>query len=103
MQVLFVPELNTRAATVLGDLGTAKAQQSLLDLAGLAAQPIDTRNAAAAAFAHSVKRHGILLTSDEILRQYDLYNTNAGSDPETHAVLGAILDAIESKNHPKNE
>jgi hypothetical protein len=37
------------------------------------------------------------LTTDEILRQYDLYNANAGADPDTHAVLGAVLDAIELK------
>ncbi len=97
LQVLYMPDLTARAATVLGRLGTAKGQRSLLELADLASQPLAARQAAVAAFAQSVRNHGILLTRQEILEQYALYNANAGRDADTSAVLGAILDAIEDK------
>ena len=37
----------------------------------------------------------MLLTSGEILHQYELYNANAGQDADTHSVLSSILNAIE--------
>ncbi len=94
-RALAAPPLTPKAASLLGRLGTAKAQRSLVDLADLATQPLATRQAAAAAFATSTARYGVLLTSGEILHQYELYNANAGRDADTHAVLSAILDAIE--------
>jgi len=96
-RVLYVPELSKRAAQVLGNLGTASSQRSLLDLAGLATQPLESRQAAAAAFARSVRKFGILMSRDQIMAQYDLYNANAGRNSETHEVLSEILDAIEQK------
>jgi CheY-like chemotaxis protein len=96
-RAMYVPELSKSAVQVLGQLGTASSQRSLLELAGLATQPLETRQAAAAAFARSVRKYGILLTSDEIMAQYDRYNANAGRHGETHEVLGEILDALESK------
>jgi HEAT repeat protein len=102
-RALFVDELSTRAADVLGQLGTATAQRSLLELADLPTQSLETRQAAATALAEAIHRYGILLTSDELLRQYDLYNANAGRDADTHAVLGAVLDAIEQKKNSARE
>ncbi len=95
--LLYVPELSTRAAAVLGQLGTVKSQRSLLELADLSTQPLPTRQAAVTAFAHSVRQHGIALTREELLQQYDLYNANAGRDVDTNAVLSAILDTIEHR------
>ena len=40
----------------------------------------------------------MMLTREEILRQYDMYNANAGRDADTHAVLGSILDVIEHQD-----
>ena len=97
MQVLFVPELSERIAMVLGHLGTAESQRALIELADLSSQPLAARAAAAAAFAKSVYKHGILLTRPELLEQYGLYNSNAGRDPDTNTVLSTILDAIEHK------
>lgn len=96
-RVLYVPELSVHAAQVLGQLGTASSQRSLLELAGLATQPLAVRQAAAAAFARSVRKYGILLSTEQIMAQYDLYNSNAGRHSETHEVLGEILNAIENK------
>jgi hypothetical protein len=69
----------------------------LTDFANQPAQPLAARQAAVTAFARSVRAHGLLLTRDMILRQYDLYNSNAGRDADTHAILGALLDTIERK------
>jgi hypothetical protein len=101
-RVLYVPELSVHAAQVLGQLGTASSQRSLLELAGLATQSLEIRQAAAAAFARSVRKYGILLSREQIMAQYDLYNSNAGRHGETHEVLGEILNAIESKGDAAN-
>ena len=98
-QALYKPELSARAATALGQLGTVKSQKTLLELADSGLQPLAARQAAVAAFASSVRKHGLLLTRDEIMRQYDVYNANAGRDADTHTVLSAILDAFERANH----
>jgi hypothetical protein len=98
--LLYVPELSTRVAVVLGQLGTAKGQRSLLELADLATQPLATRQAAVKAFTQSVRQHGIMLTREELMQQYDLYNANAGRDVDTNGVLGAILDTIEHRGRP---
>jgi hypothetical protein len=103
LQVLYVGALSTRAATVLGQLGTARAQRSLLELANLPTQPLKTRQAAVAAFGHGVGSHGVMLTREEILQLYDMYNANAGRDADTHAVLGSILDVIEHKDESAGE
>ena len=53
--------------------------------------------AAAAAFRRGVDRFGILLTTDQILKQYDRYNQSESQAKETQAVQAAILDALESR------
>ncbi|QDV76416.1 hypothetical protein [Botrimarina mediterranea] len=78
-------------------LGTPESQQRLLDAASLETRPITDRNAAADAFTESVRTHGILLTTDQIRRQYDRYNLSASAPEETQAVLGRLLDVIERK------
>jgi len=97
VQALYVPELSAQAATLLGELGTVRSQRSLVEMANSGTQPLKVRQAAATAFAHSVGRYGILLSREEILRQYDLYNANEGRDADSSAMLSAILDAIEHK------
>lgn len=80
----------------LAAMGTPPSQVELAERASRGAAAIDNRRAAADAFAASVRRHGVLLTSDEILRQYDRYNASETADSETQAVLGSVLDAIEA-------
>ncbi|MEX0677797.1 MAG: hypothetical protein WD063_12020 [Pirellulales bacterium] len=99
LPLLYVPEVAPRAAELLAEIGTDEAQRAFLELADSAAG-LAMRKAAVAVFARSVRKHGILLTSGEIRRQYDLYNTNAGRDAETHEVLAAVLDVIEYKGDP---
>ncbi len=94
---LVVPELSAAAATVLGNLGTHHAQSLLVELASGAARPLAMRQSAAAAFAKSVGRYGIQLTSGEILQQYDHYNASRNLDKATQNLLGSILDTLESR------
>src|SRR5690606_6044312 len=85
--LMYVPELSGRAIELLADIGNQAAQQSLVQLANAAAQPLATRQAAVTALARSIRKYGTLLTADEILAQYDFYNLNAGRNRETHLVL----------------
>lgn len=92
---LQTPELSSRASAVLGHFGTARAQLALVDQASGRNRPLADRRAAAAAFREAVKRRGLMLTREEILRQYERYNQSAGSDRDTQQVLASILDALE--------
>jgi CheY-like chemotaxis protein len=93
---LYLPEFTTRSANALALLGTPASQRALVDFASHQGVPIEARSEAARAFAESVERHGILLTGDEILRQYDRYNASASLDAATQTLLGNLLDTLES-------
>jgi CheY-like chemotaxis protein len=93
---LYLPALAARSMKALALLGTPASQRALADFASHSSVPIEARNAAAQAFAESVKRYGILLTAEEILSQYDRYNASASLDSATQAVLGNLLDTLES-------
>jgi HEAT repeat protein len=90
------PALVDRAIPVVEALGTPESQRALVDLVSDHGQPIKTRQAAAAAFGVSIEHHGILLTTAEILRQYDRYNQSEKLDRATQLVLAAVLDSIEA-------
>ena len=92
-----VPASGPMAARVLGSLGTATSQKTLVDVASEQVQPVETRQAADRAFANSVARFGTLLTTGEINLQYDRYNESADQDPDTQKVLNSILDTIEAR------
>jgi len=98
--LMYHPETAGKAIELLSEIGTERAQEALVQLADSPAQPLATRQAAVSAFARSVRRHGTLLTTDEIHAQYDLYNYNAGRNRETHEVLGSLLDVIEFQGDP---
>ncbi len=85
-----------QAWQLLADMGTHESQNTLIRSASMDVYPIETRQAAAAAFARSVERFGLLLTSDEILLAYDTYNASGQQPKESQEVLGSLLDAIES-------
>jgi hypothetical protein len=89
------PELATAALGVLGRLGSATVQRTLVETASATARPLELRQAAAAAFIENVRRFGTLLTIDEIRLQYDRYNASETLDAPTQELLGAVLDAIE--------
>ncbi len=96
MTALYTPELGLDAIAVLGNLGTPESQQALVELASRSTQPIQVRTAAAKAFQQSTQHNRVLLTTDQILLQYDRYNQSGASDAATQEVLGWILDCIEA-------
>ncbi|MEM8944562.1 MAG: hypothetical protein AAGD11_05200 [Planctomycetota bacterium] len=96
-QTIYDPELMQVSLRVLASLGTASSQQLLVDVASTPTLDIETRRAAGEAFAKSVGRYGKLLTSEEILRQYDRYNASETADQATQAVLGDLLDLLEKQ------
>lgn len=91
-----VPSLTSDAAAVLGTLGTADSQKALVDLASRGTISPEARGAAAAAFCGSVERFGILLTTEQILEQYERYNQSSRYDPSMQRIMGSILDCIEA-------
>jgi CheY-like chemotaxis protein len=96
MGALYVPPLAPKAAAMLANLGTAESQVALVEIASRLTQPLEVRKAAVVAFGESTRRYGILLTTDQIQRQYDRYNASANQDVATQKTLGLILDDIEA-------
>ena len=95
---VYQPELTTEVLRVLPLLGTAASQQLLVNLASTQAQPIEMRQQAATGLATSVKQFGKLLTSHQILRQYDRYNASETADADTQDVLGQVLDILAAQS-----
>lgn len=93
---LYLPAMSGRAVEALALVGTPSSQRSLVDFASHLTVPIEERRAAAEAFTKSVQLHGILLTEDQILEQYDRYNASVSLDADTQQVFGSLLDTIES-------
>ncbi len=91
-----MPPLAPDAVRVLAHLGTPECQRALVDLASRWTQPIELRLAATRAFREATEQKGILLTSEQMLQQYDRYNQSENQDPGTQQVLGLILDCIEA-------
>jgi HEAT repeat protein len=94
---LYNPDSATPAIIALAKLGTADSQTALVNFASQPTLPLDSRAAAADGFRDSVAKHGVLLTTDQIYTQYDRYNASETADAGTQRVLGAVLDAIESR------
>lgn len=94
------PERATAALTLLGAIGSATAQASLLQFASRQSVDEPLRREAVRVFAETVARHGILLTTKQIERQYELYNQLGPTSPVDREILGAILDAIEGQSRP---
>jgi hypothetical protein len=89
------PKLAAKAVAVLADINSAESQQMLVDLASRFTSPLSLRQTAAKAFRQNTEQHGILLTTEEIHRQYQRYNESETLDAPTQHVLGLILDCLE--------
>jgi hypothetical protein len=99
---LFMPESSPSAIVALAKLGTPHSQRALLDFLGQPSLPMASRTQAAEAFRDSTAVHGILLTSDEIVAQYDRYNASANADAHTQQLYGSVLDAIEAPSDARH-
>ena len=95
-EALFIPELANQAMTILANTGTPDAQKALVELASRWTQPLPRRKEAVEALWANTEDHGILLTSTEILRQYDRYNESENLDRSSQLVLAAILNCLEA-------
>jgi hypothetical protein len=75
---------------------TPLAQKRLLGRSLDKELPLPDRQQASQFFVQSVRQFGLLLSSETADAQYDVYNDRGRSEPETKAILGRILDAIEA-------
>lgn len=95
--LLLTTDLTDSSLAVLQQVGTHDAQAALVEAASNLALPLETRQAAAEAFAANVAAHGMRLTRSEELQQFDRYNASESADAETQQVLERLLDVIEGE------
>jgi len=95
-------KLAVKAVGVLADINSAESQQALVEVASRFTLPLALRQAAAKSFRQNTQRHGILLTTEEIRRQYQRYNESDKLDAPTQHVLALILKCLEV-DVPKKE
>jgi hypothetical protein len=87
----------------LAKLPSATGQQEMANLATLRTTPIALRRELAKAFDESIARFGVLLTSDQIVAQYERYNLSVDADTDTQQVLGLLLDSLEKPTREKTQ
>jgi CheY-like chemotaxis protein len=96
LMALNTPSLSRKAIAVLATINSPEAQRVLVETAGGTTQPPEIRQAAVSAFRENVQAHGILLTTDEIKKQYQRYNESKNQDATSHKIMGLILDCLEA-------
>jgi hypothetical protein len=74
---------------------TQEEQNNLLRVAADASQTPRQREQASQIFVQSIRRFGLLISSDTLNGQYDVYNSRGETEPVTRLVMGQILDAID--------
>jgi hypothetical protein len=95
LAALVNPKLAQKAVTVLANMNSAESQRALVDVANRFTNSVELRTAAVSAFRENRQKFGILLTTEEIRRQYRLYNESETQDAATQRILGLILDCLE--------
>ena len=95
-ELIYNPGFLAPVSEILSNIATPDSQRQLLDFASENSLPIQQRQQAVDAFKISVKRSGILLTTDKIQLQYDRYNASEVQPKETQNLLGSVLDIIEA-------
>jgi hypothetical protein len=74
---------------------TQEEQNNLLRVASDMGQTPKQREQASQIFVQSIRRFGVLISTDTLNAQYDVYNTRGANEPVTRLVMGQILDAID--------
>lgn len=93
---LYWPALRPSASDVLARAGLPGSQATLVETASNSTMDLALRRQAVDALEANIREFGILLTTDQILQQYDRYNAS-GSLPAAHQqLLASILDILES-------
>ncbi|MCC6124963.1 MAG: hypothetical protein IT426_08375 [Pirellulales bacterium] len=98
---LKIPALAAKALAVLANVNSPESQRAMLDVANRDTSPVELRLAAVDAFRANVEKHGVLLTTAEIRRQYELYNKSEKADKAVQKVFGLILDCLEARSGKK--
>lgn len=70
-------------------------QNNLLRMAADASQTPKAREQASQIFVQSIRRFGLLISTDTLNAQYHVYNNRGETEPVTRLVMGQILDAID--------
>jgi hypothetical protein len=83
------------ALKVLSALGSGTSQALLATLVAAPGLDETLRSEAAAAFEASIARFGTRMRRSEVELQYDRFN--ASPDPQTRALIGRVLDAMEAR------
>ncbi|MEI6527741.1 MAG: hypothetical protein WCP62_17055, partial [Planctomycetota bacterium] len=91
------PEVPTRdgAAVTIRLADTQEEQNNLLRLVGDFSETPKKREQASQIFVQSIRRFGLLVSTDTLNAQYDIYNSRGETEPVTRLVMGQILDAID--------
>jgi hypothetical protein len=91
------PEVPTRdgEAVTIRLADTQEEQNNLLRLVGDFSETPKKREQASQIFVQSIRRFGLLVSTDTLNAQYDIYNSRGETEPVTRLVMGQILDAID--------
>jgi len=95
VELLTSPTLGADAARALGVLATPASQRALVATIGDPVYPLALRNECVGALENAIDRRGLLLTTREIRRAYDLRNDLGQESAEELALLDRLLDALE--------
>jgi CheY-like chemotaxis protein len=96
LTALKTPALAAKAVAVLANINSLEAQQALVATASSDSSPMELRQATVEAFRANVHAYGVLLSPEEVRRQYDIYNKSEKADKATQQVLALILDCLEA-------
>ena len=79
---------------LLQNIPTLDAQTQIIDYASNNINSVDNRKAAVKAFEYSVSQFGLLLTTPQLTKQYDLLDSE--QNKSSQEILNSLLDVIEA-------
>ena len=79
---------------LLQNIPTLDTQTQIIDYASNNINSVDNRKAAVKAFEYSVSQFGLLLTTPQLTKQYDLLDSE--QNKSSQEILNSLLDVIEA-------
>ena len=86
---------------LLQNIPTLDAQTQIIDYASNNINSVDNRKAAVKAFEYSVSQFGLLLTTPQLTKQYDLLESE--QNKSSQEILNSLLDVIEAPWNKDNK
>ncbi len=80
------------------DANSREGQEMLLRIVSDSAESARKRDMASQLFVQSVRRFGLMISSESKNAQYDVYNERGEGEPVTRTLMGRVLDAIDAAN-----